>query len=110
MAVRCACHRSGGGRLYSSKHGASDPTSAAYPTTEAQAGGGLTLIIHFNIATFDPAKVLFSGGTQPYAETAIFDNLIYVDDQGHMVAGLAQSLTSTDQVHWVLKLRPNLVF
>ncbi|MBV9661264.1 MAG: ABC transporter substrate-binding protein [Acidimicrobiales bacterium] len=98
------------GACSSSKHGATGPTSAASPTTVAQAGGSATLLIHYNIATFDPAKVSLSGGTQPYSQTAIFDDLVYLDDQGHMVAGLAQSLTSTDQVHWVLKLRPNLVF
>ncbi|MBV9661260.1 MAG: ABC transporter substrate-binding protein, partial [Acidimicrobiales bacterium] len=100
------------GACSSSKNGASPtPTSGGTPTTAtAQSGGSATMLIHYNIVSFDPAKVSLSGGTQPYAQTALFDDLVYLDDQGHIVAGFAQSLTSTDQVHWVLKLRPNLVF
>lgn len=93
-------------------------TSQASTTSHASAaasgpvsGGSMTIIDGSDLTTWSPFTTNNTYPGSPMDELdAVYGMLVYqnVDDQ--IVGNLAESLTTTDNVTWTLKLRPGLKF
>jgi len=74
-------------------------------------GGEMTIINGSDIKSWDPAVI---GGTYPGGPMdmldAVYGFIVYVDVNGKVQGGLAQSLTSGDAKVWTLKLRDGVKF
>lgn len=88
-------------------------TSAAFAQADAQAvsGGEMTIIAGSDIKSWDPAITsgTFPGGPMDQLD-AVYGFLVYVDLEGKVQGGMAESLTSDDATVWTLKLRPDVKF
>lgn len=88
-------------------------TTVAYAQADAHAisGGEMTIIAGSDIKSWDPAITsgTFPGGPMDQLD-AVYGFLVYVDLQGKVQGGMAESLTSDDAKVWTLKLRPNVKF
>lgn len=88
-------------------------TSQAFAQADAQAvsGGEMTIIAGSDIKSWDPAITsgTFPGGPMDQLD-AVYGFLVYVDLDGKVQGGMAESLTSDDAKVWTLKLRPNVKF
>jgi peptide/nickel transport system substrate-binding protein len=93
--------------------GLSGMTTAAYAQADEQAisGGEMTIIAGSDIKSWDPAITsgTYPGGPMDMLD-AIYGFLVYVDVDGKVQGGMAESLTSDDAKVWTLKLRPNVKF
>jgi peptide/nickel transport system substrate-binding protein len=91
------------------------PTEGSTPGTDAPVEGGTLTILHQAEAlTLDPTKapiVITSTRSDGFAQFAIFGALVLQDPStGDLQMSMADSMTSTDNSTWTLKLRPNLTF
>ena len=88
-------------------------TTIAYAQADEQAvsGGEMTIIAGSDIKSWDPAITsgTFPGGPMDQLD-AIYGFLVYVDLEGKVQGGMAESLTSADAKVWTLKLRPDVKF
>lgn len=88
-------------------------TSTAFAQADENAisGGEMTIIAGSDIKSWDPA---ITGGTYPGGPMdqldAVYGFLVYVDVEGKVQGGMAESLTSDDATVWTLKLRPDVKF
>ncbi|MGV8854681.1 MAG: ABC transporter substrate-binding protein [Devosia sp.] len=94
--------------------GSSGLTSAAFAQVEdakAVSGGEMTIIAGSDIKSWDPAITsgTYPGGPMDQLD-AIYGFLVYVDVDGKVQGGMAESLTSDDATVWTLKLRPDIKF
>ena len=88
-------------------------TAAASTTLQPQPGGRVTLMITSEIRGMDPVNVTGSSGLsgEPVRMHAVYDSLVLTDNKTNEVKPMvAESLTSTDNIVWTLKLRPNIKF
>lgn len=85
-------------------------TAIAQPAGPVR-GGSITIINGSDIRTWDPSITsgTFPGGPMD-ALDAIYGFIVYVNADGVVTGGMAQSLTSTDAVTWTLKLRAGVKF
>ena len=84
-------------------------TGAAQPVP----GGKITMMLVAETRGMDPVQVTGSSGlgSEPPRMHAIYDSLVLTDNKtGEVKPALAESLTSTDNIVWTLKLRPNVKF
>ncbi|MBV9660477.1 MAG: ABC transporter substrate-binding protein, partial [Acidimicrobiales bacterium] len=83
--------------------------ASATTSTPPVSGGSATAALQVAITSWDPAT---SRNVIPYGQwlLAVFGQLVQVSPQGQVIPELAQSVSSTDQVHWTLVLKPNLKF
>lgn len=91
--------------------GAAPDAGSGGPTGDPVRGGSFTYLAFSESAGLDPVKMRFgaqSGDTDQ--GSAIFDTLMYTDSSGKVVMKTAESLTSSDGVHWVLTLRKGITF
>lgn len=74
-------------------------------------GGEMTIINGSDIKSWDPAIIggTFPGGPMDMLD-AIYGFIVYVDVDGQVKGGMAESLTSPDAKVWTLKLRPGVKF
>ncbi|MDO1582497.1 ABC transporter substrate-binding protein [Rhizobium oryzicola] len=74
-------------------------------------GGEITIVNGSDIKSWDPA---INGGTFPGGPMdmldAVYGFIVYVDVDGKVQGGMAESLKSDDAKVWTLKLRPNVKF
>lgn len=88
-------------------------TTMAYAQADEQAisGGEMTIIAGSDIKSWDPAITsgTFPGGPMDQLD-AVYGFLVYVDLEGKVQGGMAESLTSDDAQVWTLKLRPDVKF
>lgn len=88
-------------------------TSNAFAQADEQAvsGGEMTIIAGSDIKSWDPAITsgTFPGGPMDQLDS-VYGFLVYVDLEGKVQGGMAESLTSDDAKVWTLKLRPNVKF
>jgi peptide/nickel transport system substrate-binding protein len=74
-------------------------------------GGTMTIINGSDINSWDPA---ITAGTFPGGPMDVLDSvygfIVYINTDGKVVGGMAESLTSTDAVTWTLKLRKGVTF
>ncbi|MCH8052445.1 MAG: hypothetical protein IH895_00145 [Planctomycetes bacterium] len=84
--------------------------AAAAITSPARADGDTLRIGHYDLpAQFGlPYGTFGANGALPLM--AVYDAITYVDADGKTVPGLALSWESTDELTWVLKLRPGVKF
>lgn len=77
----------------------------------AVSGGEMTIIAGSDIKSWDPAITsgTFPGGPMDQLD-AVYGFLVYVDLDGVVQGGMAESLTSDDATVWTLKLRPDVKF
>jgi len=77
----------------------------------AISGGEMTIIAGSDIKSWDPAITsgTFPGGPMDQLD-AVYGFLVYVDLEGNVQGGMAESLTSPDAKVWTLKLRPDVKF
>ena len=92
--------------------GSSGLTTAAFAQVEdanAVSGGEMTIIAGSDIKSWDPAITsgTYPGGPMDQLD-AIYGFLVYVDVDGNVQGGMAESLTSDDATVWTLKLRPDI--
>ena len=84
------------------------PTTAS--NSAVQPGGAVTMLTVADITGFDPATIA-NTGADGLAPSAVFDTLLYADPAaGTISPQIATSMTSTDGVTWVLKLRSGVKF
>src|SRR3954447_10154851 len=78
----------------------------------AQPGGTLTQIISSENQGFDPTRMGINGAsTDGTSGAALYDALVYNDPfDGQTYPNIAESMTSSDGLVWVLKIRPNVKF
>ena len=71
----------------------------------------MTIINGSDIKCWDPAitSSTFPGGPMDVLD-AVYGFIVYVDAEGKVTGGMAESLTSTDATAWTLKLRPGMKF
>ncbi|MFP9137662.1 ABC transporter substrate-binding protein [Devosia sp. XGJD_8] len=83
----------------------------AQADAEAVSGGEMTIIAGSDIKSWDPAITsgTFPGGPMDQLD-AVYGFLVYVDLEGKVQGGMAESLTSEDATVWTLKLRPDVKF
>lgn len=78
---------------------------------EPQQGGTLTVIAGGPVNSWDPALNPHTiPGLTADRLNAIYGVLVYTDAEGNVQPGMAESLTSEDDVTWTLTLRPDLQF
>ena len=91
----------------------SGTTTIAYAQADEQAVSGceMTIIAGSDIKSWDPAITsgTFPGGPMDQLD-AVYGFLVYVDLEGNVQGGMAESLTSDDATVWTLKLRPDVMF
>ena len=63
----------------------------------------------FDSFGFDPVKIV-GGIADGTVSGAVFDSLMTYDESNEIVPQLAESLETTDNQTWTLKLRPDVVF
>lgn len=74
-------------------------------------GGTLTRIVQGDPGGLDPSNTLLTpSSTFSNIALPIYDLLVSVDANNKVTGRLAESMTSTDNKVWTLKLRPNLKF
>ena len=98
-----------GAQTTSPSGGGAAPSSSVQPV----AGGKLTMMITSEIRGMDPVNVTGSSGLsgEPIRMHAVYDSLVLTDNKTNEVKPeVAESLTSTDNIVWTLKLRPNIKF
>ncbi|HZT65106.1 MAG TPA: ABC transporter substrate-binding protein [Acidimicrobiales bacterium] len=96
----------------SSCGGSSKTASGTTSTTAASGpvnGGTLTVGEIFDAFSLDPTKMIGSV-TDGTIGLTLYDPLTDYDAQGNVQPWLAQSLTTTDQQTWTMKLRPGVTF
>ncbi|MGV3490066.1 MAG: ABC transporter substrate-binding protein [Devosia sp.] len=83
----------------------------AQTAVEPVSGGSMNIIVGSDIKNWDPGITsgTFPGGPMDILD-AVYGYLVYVDVNGQLVGGLAESFTSEDATTWTLKLRPGLTF
>jgi peptide/nickel transport system substrate-binding protein len=89
--------------------GGGPATTAGQPV----AGGKLTMMLIAETRGMDPIAVTGASGLggEPPRMHAIYDSLMITDNKtGEVKPALAESLTSSDNVVWTLKLRSNVKF
>lgn len=99
------------GTLGCSGNSTSGSTAPQSDPGKPHAGGTLTLALDTLPTSLDPVsgQSLVSSTSDPM--TAIYDALMYENyTTGQVVMETAQSLTSTDAIHWTLRLRPGIRF
>ena len=88
-------------------------TSFAYAASSEQpvGGGEITIVNGSDIKSWDPAitSSTFPGGPMDMLD-AVYGFIVYVDVEGKVQGGMAESLTSQDAKVWTLKLRPGIKF
>ena len=88
-------------------------TSFAYAASSEQpvSGGEITIVNGSDIKSWDPAitSSTFPGGPMDMLD-AVYGFIVYVDVEGKVQGGMAESLTSQDAKVWTLKLRPGIKF
>lgn len=88
-------------------------TTAAWAQADENAisGGEMTIIAGSDIKSWDPAITsgTYPGGPMDQLD-AVYGFLVYVDVNGKVQGGMAESLTSDDAKVWTLKLRPDIKF
>ncbi len=74
-------------------------------------GGEMTIINGSDITSWDPSIIngTYPGGPMDVRD-AIYGVLVYLDVNGKLQGGMAQSLTSDDATTWTLKLRSGITF
>ncbi|MEJ1158296.1 ABC transporter substrate-binding protein [Prosthecomicrobium sp. N25] len=87
------------------------PTVAVAQTPAPVSGGTMTIINGSDITSWDPSLTAgtFPGGPMDVLD-AVYGFLVYINTEGKVTGGMAESLTSTDAVTWTLKLRPGVTF
>jgi peptide/nickel transport system substrate-binding protein len=79
--------------------------------TADKAGGNLTMGVLAEAKGLDPTVTGGTGRTGDTELAAIYDTLMRYDPaSGKVVPQAAESLTSSDNLNWVLKLRPNVKY
>ncbi|WP_176086806.1 ABC transporter substrate-binding protein [Martelella sp. HB161492] len=86
-------------------------TKAVADDQQPIAGGEMTIINGSDITSWDPALTngTYPGGPMDVRD-AIYGVLVYIDVNGKIQGGMAESLTSEDAQTWTLKLRPGITF
>lgn len=86
-------------------------TRAAAQAPAPVSGGTMTIINGSDITSWDPAVTsgTFPGGPMDVLDS-VYGFLVYIDTEGKVTGGMAESLTSTDAVNWTLKLRKGVTF
>ncbi|HUP73495.1 MAG TPA: ABC transporter substrate-binding protein [Acidimicrobiales bacterium] len=95
--------------------GTTVPGATAAPSTTAQpvAGGKVSLMLAAETRGMDPVQVAGASGLggEPVRMYAVYDALVLTDNKTNEVTPMvAESLTSSDNIVWTLKLRPNVKF
>jgi peptide/nickel transport system substrate-binding protein len=90
----------------------SAPGTATASAGQPQSGGTFTYEVPSEVRSMDPT---IAGGSalsgEPPRLLAVYDGLVIVDTATDKVTmGTADSLTSTDNIVWTLKLKPNIKF
>ena len=87
------------------------PVSANAQAEKPVKGGIMTIINGSDIKSWDPAITsgTFPGGPMDVLD-AVYGFLVYVNAEGKVTGGMAESLISTDATTWTLKLRPGMKF
>ncbi len=76
---------------------------------EPIAGGELIVGTIFDPFGLEPTTFI-GQSTDAALANALYDNLMTYDDDGEPVGWLAESMTTEDQQHWTIKLRPGVLF
>ena len=85
------------------------PTTA--PRQDIQPGGTLTYLKVADGPGLDPIKISNSGNSDGPPAFMIYDMLVYSDlKDGQVKPQTAESLTSSDALVWILKIKPNIKF
>lgn len=71
-------------------------------------GGSFAYGMSFSVPTLDPAAAM--GGSTEFALSAVYDHLLEVQPDGTVGAGLAEGITTDDNIVWTLALRDGVVF
>ncbi|WP_159499851.1 ABC transporter substrate-binding protein [Microbacterium sp. 18062] len=71
-------------------------------------GGSFTYGLSFSVPTLDSAAAM--GGSTEFALTAVYDNLMRVEPDGSVGPGIAEGITTDDNLVWTLSLRDGVVF
>jgi peptide/nickel transport system substrate-binding protein len=87
-------------------------SSTAAPAEKPQPGGTLTVLMSLEFEGPDPTKATGSiGGTSPHRLFALYDTFVWQDaNTGNIVPSTLESMSSTDGVTWLLKVRPGIKF
>jgi peptide/nickel transport system substrate-binding protein len=91
--------------------GAGTALSTTVALAEPISGGEMTIINGSDIKSWDPAvtNATYPGGPMDMLD-AVYGFLVYLDVDGNIKGGMAESLTSQDARVWTLKLRPGVTF
>src|SRR5687768_14233333 len=111
--LAAGCGDDSGGDAAPGATNAPGATAGASTTLQPVPGGRVTLMITSEIRGMDPVNVTGSSGLsgEPIRMHAVYDSLVLTDNKTNEVQPiLAESLTSTDNIVWTLKLRPNIKF
>jgi peptide/nickel transport system substrate-binding protein len=109
LLVAAACGDDGGGGGANGDTGGSSApsTTAAQP----QSGGTLTMAMFTETAGLDSMVSSGNGVTGAIEMTSIYDSVMrWNPETGKYEPRTAESLTSTDNTVWTLKIRPNIKF
>jgi peptide/nickel transport system substrate-binding protein len=93
--------------------GGSASPGAASPDGAPNRGGTVSYLTAFDVKSLDPLRltVINSQNYEAVRALPIFDALVYADGRtGEAVMQTAASFTSTDNVTWMLKLKPGISF
>lgn len=71
-------------------------------------GGSFTYGLSFSVPTLDSAAAL--GGSTEFAMTAIYDSLMRVEPDGSVGPGIAESISTEDNLVWTLTLPSDVTF
>jgi peptide/nickel transport system substrate-binding protein len=88
----------------------SDTTTGSDAAAGQPVSGG-ELVVGTIFDPFGLEPTTFVGQSSDGAvANALYDNLMTYDENGEPVGWLAESMTTADQQHWTIKLRPGVVF
>jgi peptide/nickel transport system substrate-binding protein len=88
-------------------------TAGASTTVQPVAGGKVVMMLGAETRGMDPVQVTGSSGLsgEPVRMHAVYDSLVLTENKTNEVKPMvAESLTSSDNIVWTLKLRPNVKF
>ncbi|MBX6388378.1 MAG: ABC transporter substrate-binding protein [Frankia sp.] len=91
--------------------GSAAPSAGAPASGTPQPGGTLRIQVANDVANLDPAQFNNSYAVAAVQGNALYGQLLNADaTTGEIKPGFAESLTTTDNSTWTLKLRPGLTF
>ncbi len=96
--------------VVSSCSGGSSSDSRGGGSGTPKSGGTLTEIFGTDPNNLDPSTAPLTADNFARVATPLYDALVYVDPSGKIIPRLAESVTSTDNSTWSVKLRSGLAF